>query len=1348
MKKILSTVLGLFVGVPMLVYAAGSIFLPVQGGTGISTIPTYGQMLVGNAGGTYTLTSTLGVANGGTASTTLGGILAGNGTNGVISANLNGLAWDGSTLSVNQLTNLSYFEYGQMSTSSPYYYKMSPTATSTKTTLTYSGINTSRLLQTWITEPFSPGVLSIPRGDYVVEVYAAQTANITAGEGMYAEIWETDSTGKDIGLIATTNKVALTAVELKYDLSYTRDTVYTMASASSRIAVKKYWTRVSGTDTVTFSVGDGADTHLSLPSSVVDITGLVPYTNWTQNVTPNNLFGIIAATSTFTNLNSTYASTSLFTISGSAADTDHVFDLRNGAGTIQSSFLGNGNFRSTRAILGSTTAAFARSDSPLELVGSMTDVGAPIMVLRDETPSASLTYPEDFGYTMYAKNSLNTSIQLGSFFGGWLSSNDATTGYSYLGLHPNTAGGTSADIALMVYGGNGATFFQPDVNYSSHMPGKDILSVLGREVITGNATAEGLSVLSKDTASLTYPISWARSDSAVGGVLGFDDVLDNSIIIGSGTNHPLSLVVNKARRMYIGTNGFIGMNTLAPTNLLTAALDYSGTDYGQIAATGSTTINKQTSIGYNTGSDYGFITALERGVGYKNLILQYAGGNVGVGTTTPWATLAVNPIAGKASNQFVVGSSTATSFVVNNSGNVGIGTTGPGAKLHIQNTATNATIVNGLRIHNGGSGTGTGSSIGVGYGDGTNVSTLAGMSGYYDGTGPALGLFTGTTNTERVTVLNNGNVGIGTTTPWATLAVNPVAGSAANQFVVGSSTATSFIVKNSGNVGIGTTAPGAQLEIVPPAGSVNVFPFKITAGTGQNLFAAFTAPSGYGNNFRFQTPASNYWDFGTNRITSTNDFSIYSSTLGADTVHILQNGNVGIGTTTPSNLFNISGAYPQLTLDNPSSGSGDVLSLTDGGVYRMGIGNFTDTASLQFATGGINASGTGLTTRMSIDSTGNVGIGTTTPRATFAVNPVAGKAVNQFIVGSSTATSFLIDNSGNVGVSTTSPSQALSVTGKGYFTQGVQFGDGTVQTTAASGGGTFPFTPTSNWGINTNATSTAMSFFAGISASSTSHIASTTFAVSGFVGIGTTSPTDTLVISNDTQVQLSLNNNTSGNGSVLKFSDAGKYRQAIGGITDSFGLQFATGGTNAAGSSLTTRMNIGSTGLVGIGTSTKAATLLEIGGSTPNVTFDGYKSCTALTSDANGLLGCTISDERLKTDILSLNDNTQLNSIMKLNPVSFYYKSATHGAGLQMGLIAQQVKKVFPNLITITNPTPDTPDGTMTVNYTALISPVISAIQSMEHQILAIINRQNAQEKEIQQLQVQVRLLQAQVNNK
>lgn len=52
-----------------------SIFQPVQGGTGISTIPTYGQILVGNNSGNYTLTATsaLGItgSGGSSASSTL-----------------------------------------------------------------------------------------------------------------------------------------------------------------------------------------------------------------------------------------------------------------------------------------------------------------------------------------------------------------------------------------------------------------------------------------------------------------------------------------------------------------------------------------------------------------------------------------------------------------------------------------------------------------------------------------------------------------------------------------------------------------------------------------------------------------------------------------------------------------------------------------------------------------------------------------------------------------------------------------------------------------------------------------------------------------------------------------------------------------------------------------------------------------------------------------------------------------------------------------------------------------------------------------------------------------------------
>lgn len=66
-----------------------------------------------------------------------------------------------------------------------------------------------------------------------------------------------------------------------------------------------------------------------------------------------------------------------------------------------------------------------------------------------------------------------------------------------------------------------------------------------------------------------------------------------------------------------------------------------------------------------------------------------------------------------------------------------------------------------------------------------------------------------------------------------------------------------------------------------------------------------------------------------------------------------------------------------------------------------------------------------------------------------------------------------------------------------------------IATTSPSGGGgssAFPFTPTNNFGINTNATSTKISFFAGLYASSTSRIASTTFDIGGNVGISSSTP--------------------------------------------------------------------------------------------------------------------------------------------------------------------------------------------------------------------------------------------------
>jgi hypothetical protein len=64
--------------------------------------------------------------------------------------------------------------------------------------------------------------------------------------------------------------------------------------------------------------------------------------------------------------------------------------------------------------------------------------------------------------------------------------------------------------------------------------------------------------------------------------------------------------------------------------------------------------------------------------------INYSGGKVGIGSSTPWALLSVNPNALGTSPAFVIGSTTGTSFVVTNSGLVGIGTSSPQYKLVVQ----------------------------------------------------------------------------------------------------------------------------------------------------------------------------------------------------------------------------------------------------------------------------------------------------------------------------------------------------------------------------------------------------------------------------------------------------------------------------------------------------------------------------------------------------------------------------------------------------------------------------------------------------------------------------------------
>ena len=169
---------------------------------------------------------------------------------------------------------------------------------------------------------------------------------------------------------------------------------------------------------------------------------------------------------------------------------------------------------------------------------------------------------------------------------------------------------------------------------------------------------------------------------------------------------------------------------------------------------------------------------------------------------------------------------------------------------------------------------------------------------------------------------------------------------------------------NGGDVGIGTTAPSYKLDVAGEVRANNLF--RTTDGTNIGLFGSSVF-------------ASNVIGIG-----SSNAVPLVLGTAATERMRITSSGNVGIGTTNPSSRLEVYGTDSLRTHFNEGLRVTRETVPTQYGMVNYNGGALNMIAVNTAGTGSVtkfmrSGNGTSLDTSMVINSSGNVGIGTTSP---------------------------------------------------------------------------------------------------------------------------------------------------------------------------------------------------------------------------------------------------------------------------------------------------------------------------------------------------------------------------------
>jgi len=469
-------------------------------------------------------------------------------------------------------------------------------------------------------------------------------------------------------------------------------------------------------------------------------------------------------------------------------------------------------------------------------------------------------------------------------------------------------------------------------------------------------------------------------------------------------------------------SGNVGIGATSPNAKLHIQADgtpASDWNTAQLRISGSTNTNYRLNIGYDTTSNLGVIQAGEHGVVYRNLALNPAGGNVGIGTTTPSHRLHVE------GNAFVTGN------VGNwNSFTVG-GTSANYYPVQFRNDAPGTSVSNDLMIyrsnvHTNGSWFGTfffklsfhstnwgnfGSQIekieyltgnGSPYND--PVGDVADGAAAGGGKDVIIWLRGGATYEWRTLngggwTLLNGNSAGGNITDSSGIVRTPISSQstlitkAKNRFYTNTLSlgtdgtlavdgiGNSYIL---GNVGIGTSAPETKLHVE----GQSIFHFD---DWGNDAIIIRGQKSGAPNNWGEYAIRPNY-----------SGIQFRNTQSGVTMLFMGQNGNVGIGTTGPGYKLHVMGDIYANGGWLRTSGSAGWYSESYGGGWYMSDTSWIRTYNSKsvWTDSGLLGNNGGLTIGYGGASppfggaiiAGNVGIGTMWPWAKLAIEQSGGNS--------------------------------------------------------------------------------------------------------------------------------------------------------------------------------------------------------------------------------------------------------------------------------------------------------------------------------------------------------------------